>query len=41
MNEHRPGLIVTPDPDDPRLTESVEGVDERGARVTTRVSGFR
>ena len=37
MNEHRPGLIVTPDPDDPRLTESVEGVDERGARVTTRV----
>jgi len=37
MNEHRPGLIVNPDPDDPRLTESVEGVDERGARVTTRV----
>src|SRR5919202_6928448 len=37
MNEHRPGLIVTPDPDDPRLTESVEGVNERGERVATRV----
>ncbi len=37
MNEHRPGLIVTPDPDDPRLTERVEGVDERGERVAARV----
>jgi FdhD protein len=37
MNEHRPGLIVAPNPDHPRLTESVEGVNERGERVTTRV----
>jgi FdhD protein len=37
MNEHRPGLIVAPDPDDPRLTESVGGVNERGERVTTCV----
>ena len=37
MNEHRPGLIVRPDPADPRLTEAVVGVNERGERVETRV----
>ena len=37
MNEHRPGLLVRPDPDDPRLTERVVGVNERGERVETGV----
>src|SRR4051794_9303928 len=37
MNEHRPGLILRPDPSDPRLTESVTGVNERGERIETRV----
>jgi len=31
------GLAVAPDPEDPRLTEAVEGIDETGARVTTAV----
>ena len=31
------GYILKPDPDDPRLTETVAGVDERGAAVETRV----
>src|SRR5919202_3661547 len=37
MNEHRPGLLIRPDPDDPRLTEAVAGVNERGERLETRV----
>src|SRR6476659_8753149 len=37
MNEHRAGLIVRPNPDDPRLTERVAGVDERGERIETGV----
>jgi FdhD protein len=37
MNEHRPGLVLRPDPSDPRLTESVSGVNERGERIDTRV----
>jgi FdhD protein len=37
MNEHRPGLLVRPNPDDPRLTERVTGVNERGERVGTGV----
>ena len=37
MNEHHPGLVIRPNPDDPRLTERVAGVDERGARVETGV----
>src|SRR3954470_12704946 len=35
MNEHRPGLIIRPNPDDPRLTERVAGVNERGERIET------
>jgi FdhD protein len=31
-------LLVAPDPDDPRLTQEVAGVDETGRRVTTRVT---
>jgi FdhD protein len=37
MNEHRPGLLLRPDPQDPRLTERVTGVNERGERVETGV----
>src|ERR687893_1812336 len=38
MNEHRPsGLIVSPNPDDPRLTQKVVGVNEAGAPVETAV----
>ncbi len=37
MNEHRPVLLIRPRPDDPRLTESVAGVNERGERIETRV----
>ena len=37
MNEHRPGLLVRPNPDDPRLTERVAGVNERGERIETGV----
>ena len=37
MNEHRAGLIVRPNPDDPRLTERVAGVNERGERIETGV----
>src|SRR3954464_69555 len=37
MNEHRAGLIVRPNPDDPRLTERVAGVDGRGERIETGV----
>jgi FdhD protein len=38
MNEHRPGLIVTPNPSDPRLTQRVAGVNEAGERVETSVT---
>ena len=38
MNEHRPGLIIGPNPDDPRLTQRVEGVNEAGERVETSVT---
>src|SRR3712207_28975 len=37
MNEHRPTLIVRPDPADPRLTQRVAGVNERGERVEAGV----
>src|SRR3712207_6605862 len=37
MNELRPGLLIRPNPDDPRLTERVVGVNERGERVETGV----
>ena len=30
-------FLVSPDPDDPRLTRAVEGVDEAGAPIATRV----
>lgn len=30
-------FIITPDPDDPRLSETVSGIDQTGARVTTAV----
>jgi FdhD protein len=35
-SEQAPARIV-PDPDDPRLSQSVEGIDQTGARVETRV----
>jgi FdhD protein len=34
----RDAMLVKPNPDDPRLTRAVEGIDETGARVTTRVT---
>jgi FdhD protein len=37
MNEHRPGLLIRPDPADPRLTQTVAGVNERGERIETAV----
>ena len=37
MNEHRPGLLIRPNPEDPRLTQRVVGVNERGERVETAV----
>src|ERR687894_197313 len=37
MNEFRPGLVIRPNPDDPRLTERVAGLNERGERVETGV----
>src|ERR1700731_3014433 len=30
--------LVPPDPSDPRLTERVEGLDQTGARIATRVT---
>src|ERR687889_864028 len=38
MNEHRPGLIIRPNPEDPRLTQKVNGVNEAGERVETAVT---
>jgi FdhD protein len=37
VNQHRPGPLLQPNPGDPRLTERVTGVDERGASVETSV----
>jgi FdhD protein len=37
MNEHRPGLLIRPDPADARLTERVAGVNERGEPIETGV----
>ena len=37
MNDHRPGLLIRPDPADPRLTRRVAGVNERGEQVETAV----
>src|SRR5919205_995263 len=37
MTKHTPGLLIRPNADDPRLTERVTGVDERGERVETGV----
>jgi FdhD protein len=37
MNEQRPGLLIRPHPDDPRLTERVAGINERGETVETGV----
>jgi FdhD protein len=38
MLEKRNSYLVRPDPADPRLTREVEGVDQTGAKVTTRVT---
>jgi len=37
MTRHTPGLQIRPDPSDPRLTERVTGVNERGERIETGV----
>jgi FdhD protein len=37
MTHHRPGLLVAPKPDDPRLTQRVSGVNEAGEAVETAV----
>src|ERR687889_711705 len=37
MTRHTPGLLIRPAPEDPRLTEAVAGVNERGERIETRV----
>ncbi|MEQ8603434.1 MAG: formate dehydrogenase accessory sulfurtransferase FdhD [Marivibrio sp.] len=36
-SERTPDYVLGPDPQDPRLTQAVEGVDQDGARVETRV----
>jgi FdhD protein len=42
MNDHREpvahGLIIRPNPDDPRLTQTVAGVNEAGERIETSVT---
>ena len=35
------GYVIAPDPDDPRLSAPVEGIDQSGARVETRVVAER
>jgi FdhD protein len=35
------GYLIAPDPDDPRLSSVVEGIDQTGARVETRVVAER
>jgi FdhD protein len=37
MTHHRPGLLIAPNPSDPRLTQRVTGVNEAGERVETAV----
>jgi len=37
MQQHD-AYLIRPDPSDPRLTERVEGVDQTGARIATRVT---
>jgi FdhD protein len=37
MTKHIPGLLVRPKPDDPRLTQRVAGVNERGETIETGV----
>jgi FdhD protein len=37
MTHHAPGLLIAPDPRDPRLTQKVVGVNEAGERVETGV----
>jgi FdhD protein len=37
VNDHRPSLLIRPDPADPRLTQRVTGVNERGEQVETAV----
>src|SRR5438270_11709474 len=38
MTNPTDGYIIKPDPLDPRLTERVEGVDQTGAKIETRVT---
>src|ERR1041385_8055581 len=38
MSKDRDGYIIRPNPNDPRLTERVTGVDQTGARVETSVT---
>jgi FdhD protein len=37
MTRHGPGFLIAPDPDDPRLSHAVIGVNEAGERVESRV----
>ena len=37
MNQQRPELLVRPDPLDPKLTETVEGIDHEGKPISTKV----
>src|SRR3954470_7701225 len=38
MGIHDNDYLVRPDPQDPRLTERVDGVDQSGTRITTSVT---
>jgi FdhD protein len=38
MSKDSDSYIIRPDPNDPRLTERVSGIDQTGARVTTSVT---
>jgi FdhD protein len=38
MTEHNDGYLIRPDPNDPRLTERVSGIDQTGRRVETSVT---
>src|SRR5690349_1970010 len=38
MSKDRDGYIIRPNPNDPRLTERVAGVDHTGARIETSVT---
>ena len=37
MNHPRPELLVRPDPLDPKLTETVDGIDHEGKAISTKV----